>query len=107
LFAQGVAWDPLLPARVVRPKPRRVTEAQGGDTMASGPWPGDSNGMLTTVFADIICALKPSFFVIENVPGLHFFHKHRKFLEKKIIQLQQHKYVVDFRILNALELAAC
>lgn len=72
-----------------------------GGTHAGG---NGSNGMLTTVFVDMICALEPSFFVIENVPGLYSFHKHRKFLEKKIRQLEEHKYAVDFRILNALEL---
>ena len=63
-----------------------------------------TNGKLTTVFVDMLCSLKPSFFVIENVPGLHFFHVHRKFLECKIHQLQTHGYAVDHRILNALEL---
>src|SRR5262249_20714599 len=32
-----------------------------------------SNGKLTSVFADMICGLRPSFFVIENVPGLFRF----------------------------------
>jgi DNA (cytosine-5)-methyltransferase 1 len=72
-----------------------------GGTHAGG---NGSNGMLTTVFVDMLCDLKPSFFVIENVPGLYFFHKHREFLEKKIRQLERHDYVLDYRILNALEL---
>lgn len=72
-----------------------------GGTHAGG---NGSNGMLTTVFVDMLCDLKPSFFVIENVPGLYFFHKHREFLEKKIRQLGQHDYALDYRILNALEL---
>lgn len=63
-----------------------------------------SNGILTSVFVDMICGLKPTFFVIENVPGLHYFHKHREFLFRKIGQLQQHSYAVDYEILNALEL---
>jgi DNA (cytosine-5)-methyltransferase 1 len=62
------------------------------------------NGKLTSVFADMICNLKPAFFVIENVPGLYRFHKHRAFLFKKIAQLQQNGYAVDYKILNALEL---
>jgi DNA (cytosine-5)-methyltransferase 1 len=72
-----------------------------GGTHAGG---NGSNGMLTTVFVDMLCDLKPSFFVIENVPGLYFFHKHREFLEKKIRQFERHDYVLDYRILNALEL---
>jgi DNA (cytosine-5)-methyltransferase 1 len=63
-----------------------------------------SNGKLTSVFVDMLCSLKPSFFVIENVPGLHYFHMHREFLERKICQLQEHGYAVDYKILNALEL---
>ena len=72
-----------------------------GGTHAGG---NGSNGMLTTIFVDMLCSLRPAFFVIENVPGLHYFHKHRGFLSRKIGQLQEHGYAVDYRILNALEL---
>lgn len=72
-----------------------------GGTHAGG---NGSNGKLTTVFVDMLCDLKPSFFVIENVPGLFRFHKHRKFLSRKIRQLQNHGYAVDYKVLNALEL---
>lgn len=72
-----------------------------GGTHAGG---NGSNGKLTAVFVDLLCSLKPSFFVIENVPGLHYFHVHRQFLERKIRQLQACDYAVDYRILNALEL---
>lgn len=72
-----------------------------GGTHAGG---NGTNGKLTTVFVDMLCSLNPSFFVIENVPGLYFFHKHRAFLANKIRQLQEHGYAVDYQILNALEL---
>lgn len=72
-----------------------------GGTHAGG---NGSNGVLTSVFVDMLCSLKPSFFVIENVPGLFFFHKHRAFLLRKIAQLEEHGYAVDYHILNALEL---
>lgn len=72
-----------------------------GGTHAGG---NGSNGMLTSVFTDMICGIKPSFFVIENVPGLYKFHKHRDFLSRKILQLQKHGYAVDYKILNALDL---
>jgi DNA (cytosine-5)-methyltransferase 1 len=72
-----------------------------GGTHAGG---SGSNGKLTTVFVNMLCSLKPAFFVIENVPGLYRFHKHRKFLSCKIRQLQDNGYAVDHRILNALEL---
>lgn len=71
-----------------------------GGTHAGG---NGSNGQLTSVFTDMICGAKPSFFVIENVPGLYCFHKHREFLFRKISQLQENGYAVDYKILNALE----
>ncbi len=61
------------------------------------------NGRLTTVFVDMLCTLNPPFFVIENVPGLCRFHKHREFFKKKIFQLEKIGYFVDYKILNALE----
>jgi DNA (cytosine-5)-methyltransferase 1 len=72
-----------------------------GGTHAGG---NGSNGKLTSVFTDMLCGINPSFFVIENVRGLYCFQKHREFLYRKICQLQEHGYVVDYRILNALEL---
>lgn len=71
-----------------------------GGTHAGGH---GSNGKLTTVFVDMLCEMKPSFFVLENVPGLYRFHKHREFLEKTLRQIQGQGYVVDCKILNALE----
>lgn len=72
-----------------------------GGTHAGG---SGSNGMLTSVFVDMICELQPTFFVIENVSGLYRVRKHRAFLELKIAQFRAHGYVVDYKILNALEL---
>lgn len=72
-----------------------------GGTHAGG---NGINGKLTTVYVDMLCDLNPSFFVIENVPGLHYFHKHREFLARKVAQLRESGYAVDYRILNALEL---
>jgi DNA (cytosine-5)-methyltransferase 1 len=72
-----------------------------GGTHAGG---NGSNGQLTSVFVDMICDLKPAFFVIENVPGLYRFHKHRRFLSRKLSQLREAGYALDCRILNALEL---
>ena len=51
----------------------------------------------------MLCDLRPSFFVIENVPGLYRFRKHREFLKKKINQLHASGYVVDYKMLSALE----
>src|SRR4029078_12557376 len=66
-----------------------------GGTHAGG---NGTNGMLTTVFVDMLCSLNPSFFVIENVPGLYYFYKHRAFLTRKIGQLREHGYAVDCMI---------
>jgi len=64
-----------------------------------------TNGRLTEVFAQMICRLNPSFFVIENVAGLYRFKKHREFLKKQVAYLRRRGgYVVDYKILNALEL---
>lgn len=63
-----------------------------------------SNGILTSVFTDMICNIRPAFFVIENVPGLYRIGKHRSFLELKITQLRECGYVVDSKVLSALEL---
>jgi site-specific DNA-cytosine methylase len=41
-----------------------------GGTHAGG---NGINGKLTTTFVDMICSIKPPFFVIENVPGLYRF----------------------------------
>ena len=63
-----------------------------------------SNGILTSVFTDMICDLHPTFVVIENVPGLYRIGKHRSFLELKISQLRECGYAVDSKVLSALEL---
>ncbi len=72
-----------------------------GGTHAGG---NGSNGVLTSVFTDMICDVRPTFFIIENVSGLYRIRKHRAFLELKIAQLRTHGYAVDYKLLNALEL---
>jgi len=63
------------------------------------------NGKLTKTFVDMIMRLQPNFFLIENVAGLYSFKKHRKFLDRQIALLRKDgKYLVDARVLNALEL---
>lgn len=61
------------------------------------------NGKLTKVFIDTIIAIRPTFFVIENVPGLFRTLKHREFLDKMTKQLRDKGYLVDRVLLNALE----
>ena len=63
------------------------------------------NGKLTRTFVEMICSLRPDFFLIENVAGLYRFQKHRIFLESQLSLLRSKgRYVVDFKILNALQL---
>lgn len=63
------------------------------------------NGRLTKVFVDMILRMSPGFFLIENVAGLFVFKKHRRFLDRQISLLRSRgRYVVDARLLNALEL---
>ncbi len=61
-------------------------------------------GKLTQVFANLVCDLRPSFFLMENVPGL-YRKKHRKFYHKIVNQLEDGKlgYLTSMRVLNALE----
>ena len=63
------------------------------------------NGKLTETFVKMIMQLHPSFFLIENVAGLYTIKKHREFLDQMITQLRKDSgYLVDYRLLNALEL---
>lgn len=63
------------------------------------------NGKLTKAFVEMIIRLQPHFFLIENVAGLFVFRKHRRHLDDLISSLREKgRYVVDFRLLNALEL---
>lgn len=63
------------------------------------------HGRLTKSFVEIICQLKPTFFVIENVAGLYLFRKHRRFLNSQLRILRGNgRYAVDARLLSALDL---
>lgn len=63
------------------------------------------HGKLTQTFVDLICGIRPDFFLIENVPGLSKIKKHRKFLGSIIDQLEHPSvgYLTDKRILSSLE----
>lgn len=60
------------------------------------------NGKLTRRYVTMITRLRPSFFLLENVPGLMETKKHRTFLFSMLEKLGEH-YAVDINILNALE----
>jgi DNA (cytosine-5)-methyltransferase 1 len=59
-------------------------------------------GRLTKVFFDLLLKIRPTFFVVENVPGLYRSVKHRRYIEN-ILRGVRDQYLVDLRILNALE----
>lgn len=63
-----------------------------------------NRGILTQTFANLICDLRPNFFLMENVPGL-YRKKHRKFYQQIVKQLEDGKlgYLTSMKILNALE----
>lgn len=63
-----------------------------------------NRGKLTQTFANLVCDLRPSFFFMENVPGL-VRKKHCKFYQQIVKQLEDGKlgYLTSMRVLNALE----
>lgn len=60
-------------------------------------------GKLTTVFANMICDLKPTFFVLENVAGLSHYQKHSTHFRRLKKRLEVAGYATDFTTLNALD----
>ena len=63
------------------------------------------HGKLTQVFVDLICGIRPDFFVMENVPGLFRTKKHRRFLNSIVDQFEDSSvgYITSRRILSSLE----
>lgn len=61
------------------------------------------NGRLTKTYVELLCQIKPAFFVLENVSGLAKFARNRKFLDRMKLRLERSGYAVDEKILNALE----
>jgi DNA (cytosine-5)-methyltransferase 1 len=64
------------------------------------------NGKLTQTYVDLICSLKPSFFVFENVKGLYRTKQHREFFERIKAQLVRAGYKTFERLINALDYGA-
>ena len=61
-----------------------------------------ANGFLSGIYVERILALRPTFFVLENVPGLLRTAKHKTYLAGLLRKLEV-AYVVDANILNALD----
>ncbi|RZN33521.1 MAG: DNA cytosine methyltransferase [Methanophagales archaeon ANME-1-THS] len=62
-----------------------------------------NHGVLSKIYVDRICEIKPDFFVFENVSGLLRTKKHRAFLDELEAQLEENGYSLDLKILSALE----
>jgi DNA (cytosine-5)-methyltransferase 1 len=59
-------------------------------------------GKLTTLFFKNILALKPTFFVMENVAGLIRQKSNKEYLDKLLKNVKRY-YHIDYKILNALD----
>lgn len=60
------------------------------------------HGRLSKNYVDHILAIKPSFFLLENVPGLFRIKKNLRFYKRLALKLRE-RYYVDDVILNALD----
>ena len=61
------------------------------------------NGRLTESYIDLIIEKKPDWFLFENVKGLWRTKKHRVFYDEMVAKLICAGYLVDDRLINALE----
>ncbi|MBY3433247.1 DNA cytosine methyltransferase [Rhizobium laguerreae] len=61
------------------------------------------NGRLSQVYADLILAIRPDFFVFENVKGLWSTKVHREFYDRmKTEFVERGGYVLNDRLINAM-----
>lgn len=61
------------------------------------------NGILSEVYVDLICNMKPDFFLFENVKGLWSTQKHREFYEKLKENLHEAGYSITDKLTNCIE----
>lgn len=71
----------------------------GGKNMGRN---GDK-GRLTATYIQLICQLKPDFFLFENVKGLWKTRKHREFYEEVKKELHSNGFMTTERLINSLE----
>jgi DNA (cytosine-5)-methyltransferase 1 len=64
------------------------------------------NGKLSGTYIELICKVKPDFFVFENVKGLYRTAKHRQFFDLLKSRLKKHGYVLTEKLINAIEFGA-
>lgn len=61
------------------------------------------NGKLSGSYADLICQVKPDFFLFENVKGLWRTKKHREFYESLKEQFKANGYLLTEKLINSIE----
>jgi DNA (cytosine-5)-methyltransferase 1 len=61
------------------------------------------NGKLSGTYIDLICKLKPDFFLFENVKGLWRTKKHRLFYESLKIRLKANGFLLTEKLINSIE----
>jgi DNA (cytosine-5)-methyltransferase 1 len=61
------------------------------------------NGVLSEIYVDLICKMKPDFFLFENVKGLWSTKKHRLFYESLKLKLSGSSYSLSDKLTNCIE----
>lgn len=61
------------------------------------------NGKLSKTYIDLVCEMKPDFFMFENVKGLYRTHRHREFFEGLKSKLLVFGYRLHEKLINSLE----
>lgn len=61
------------------------------------------NGKLSGTYADLICKIRPDFFLFENVKGLYRTARHRSFFEELKQKFRDNGYCLTEQLVNALE----
>jgi len=61
------------------------------------------NGVLSSIYVDLIIKMKPHFFLFENVKGLWKTKKHREYYEELKSKLNAEGYFFAEKVINALE----
>lgn len=64
------------------------------------------NGILSDVYAKLICAQQPDFFVFENVKGLWRTKMHRAFYDEIKLSFESSGYILTERLINSIEYGA-
>lgn len=64
------------------------------------------NGKLSGTYTNLICKIKPDFFLFENVKGLYRTMKHREFFEHIKKKFQKAGYFLTEELINAIEYGA-